>query len=390
VLLGSLAIVVAIVAIPAFQMNWFGAILIVVFGFLFSAVSARITGLVGSSSCPLSGMTIAVLMGTCLLFLAAGWTGEKYWILALTVGAIVCIAISNAGTTAQDLKTGHLVGATPRAQQMGLLVGVVTSAVVVGLTLVLLNDSRSEYKPVQGLIVLPTADVREVRESVSLPGDPAVYREVFIKNVSGVKDGRYLTDPKNGNVAYQRVDAIGQREKFVAPQALLMSTVIKGLLDQKLPWHLIGIGVAIALFMELLGVHALTFAVGVYLPLSSTMPIFIGGLVRHLADKLYKRTPDDAEEKEGTLFSSGLIAGGAIIGVGAALLGLLREAGPAWDMDIGTFTELDAAEANALPKRLAIGPRLLPSVFESPITTLVAFAAMGFLLFRASRDPKRK
>lgn len=386
VVLGSLALVATIVLVPSFHMNVFGAVLILVFGFLFSAVSARITGLVGSSSCPLSGMTIAVLMGTCLLFLAAGWTGKEYWILALTVGAIVCIAISNAGTTAQDLKTGHLVGATPRAQQMGLLVGVVTSAVVVGLTLVLLNDSRSDFEPLAAPAAPSAEHVRVLREDLSVKGQGG-FREVSVKGDGAVPDGRYLLDA-SGAAAMRRVDAIGQKEKFPAPQARLMATVIQGLLDHKLPWHLIGIGVAIALFMELLGIHSLTFAVGVYLPLSSTAPIFVGGAVRALADKLYKRTPDDVEEREGTLFSSGLIAGGALLGVCAALLGLLRELGPAWDMDVGEFDALDPEGLNALPRRIALGPRLWPALFESPLPTLLVFAALGYALLRAARDPK--
>ena len=125
-------------------MNVLGAALIVVFGFLFSVVSARITGLVGSSSCPLSGMTIAVVIGTCLIFLAVGWTGASYSYLALVVGAVVCIAISNAGTTAQDLKTGHLVGSTPRAQQAAILVGVLTSVLAIGWTTWALNASETK------------------------------------------------------------------------------------------------------------------------------------------------------------------------------------------------------------------------------------------------------
>lgn len=402
VLAGSLLLIGLIWWIPIFQMPLFGAILIIVFGFLFSAVSARITGMVGSSSCPLSGMTIAVLMGTCLLFLAVDWKGPDYWVLALSIGAVVCVAISNAGTTAQDLKTGYLVGATPKYQQMGLLIGVVTSALVVGFTVIALNTARSTDQLLEKKFTVDAAVTARAHESHSKwkpsPAEAAsapavdtqkVYKLAWIDRDAAHADrkaGNYLIDPATNEAVFYRRDAIGNG--FEAPQATLMATLIRGLLDQKLAWGLIGIGVAIAIFIELLGLHALTFAVGVYLPLSSTLPIFVGGVVRWFADKIYKREPDAIEETEGTLYSSGLIAGGAIVAVIAAMLGLGVEIGPNYDFDVGYFDALDPNQENSLPRLIAFGPKILPALFASPIPTLIAFAALGYLLFRQARDPK--
>ncbi len=358
VLGGSLAIVVFIAVVPVFRMNLIGAILIVVFGFLFSVVSARITGLVGSSSCPISGMTIAALIGTCLIFLAVGWSGSAYSYVALVVGAVVCIALSNAGTTAQDLKTGHLVGATPRAQQLAILIGVLTSVAAVGWTTYALNASRSKTQP----LVLDGPDGKEYR-----------FVRVAAGDASRLEAGNYLVDDA-GTARFRRTDGIGSKD-FPAPQASLMAVLINGLLDRKLPWDLVLIGVAIALFIELMVGHSLTFAVGVYLPLSTTMPIFIGGLVRKLADRAYKRVPDDPGESEGTLFSSGLIAGGALVGVLAALL----------HFDV---FHLPFDEDLDLPTSIALGPRFWPGLFNSDIVPLVAFALLGWALFRGARERK--
>ncbi|MBI3817294.1 MAG: oligopeptide transporter, OPT family [Planctomycetes bacterium] len=398
VLIGTIVLVGLIWLIPIFHMPVLGAVLIVIFGFLFSAVSARITGMVGSSSCPLSGMTIAVVMGTCLLFLGVDWKGSDYWVLALSIGAIVCVAISNAGTTAQDLKTGFLVGSTPKNQQIGLLVGVVTSAVVVGFTVIILNASRSADQLLEKPFNVDAATLsgaKEVHtnwkpESATAPvraDTTKTYDFVWLSNVEGVrKAGNYLVDPVSHAAVFYRRDAIGNA--FEAPQAALMATLIRGLLDQKLAWGLIGIGVAIAIFIELLGLHALTFAVGVYLPLSSTLPIFVGGVVRWIADRIYKRTPDDIEETEGTLYSSGLIAGGAIVAVIAALLGLGAEFG--YDFQVGCFDKvLDPTEDNALPQLIAFGPKVMPNFFASSIPTMIAFGLLGLLLFWQARAPKK-
>ncbi|HLX11962.1 MAG TPA: oligopeptide transporter, OPT family, partial [Bacteroidota bacterium] len=262
VALGSLALTVFIWLVPTFRMHFLGAVLIVIFGFLFSVVSARITGIVGSSSSPLSGMTIAVLMGTCLIFILVGWTGQSYTYLALVIGAVVCIAISNAGTTAQDLKTGYLVGATPRAQQFGLLVGVVTSASVVGFTMILLNTSMTRETKLDKPFAPPAISLQYAEPITAL--DKQTYLLTKVSGVEGVEPGNYLVDPQTHMAVKRRVDGIGGRE-LAAPQANLMAVLISGLLEQKLPWGLIMIGVCIALFIELMGMHSLTFAVGVYL-----------------------------------------------------------------------------------------------------------------------------
>ena len=258
VLSGSvlLALLLAILPQMPTQGNFVAAILIVIFGFFFVTVSSRITGLIGTSSNPISGMTIATLILTCSIFVAVGWTGDAYAPIAICVGAIVCIAAAQAGGTSQDLKTGYLVGATPIYQQIGLVVGVLTSALVIGGTTLYLND------------------VMKIG-STSLP----------------------------------------------APQATLMSTIIKGLLSQNLPWGLVLVGVFISVTLELCGIRSLSFAVGSYLPIQTTAPIFIGGMVRAYVERKTARH-EESEVGAGTLFSSGLIAGGSLAGIlYAALFG---------------------------------------------------------------------
>jgi putative OPT family oligopeptide transporter len=372
---GSLAIALFIAVVPVFKMNLLGAVLIVVFGFLFSVVSARITGLVGSSSCPLSGMTIAVVIGTCLIFLSVGWSGSAYSFVALIVGSVVCIAISNAGTTAQDLKTGHLVGSTPIAQQAAILAGVLTSVAAIGWTTWLINASGARVTPLPAPVAVSAASVAAADDVAGPDGVPRAFVRVGAGEIAGLEGGNYLVDRASGAAVARRVDGIGT-PSFPAPQANLMAVLISGLLDHKLPWGLILIGVAIAIFIELTTGHSLTFAVGVYLPLSSTMPIFIGGLVRKLADRRYRRVPDDPSESEGTLWSSGLIAGGALVGVAVALLHF-----PVFGLDFD--------DALDLPMRLALGPKLWPGFFGSDLVPMLAFAGLGWLLFRGARDPEK-
>jgi putative OPT family oligopeptide transporter len=371
---GSLAIVAFITVVPLFRMNVLGAVLIVAFGFLFSVVSARITGLVGSSSCPISGMTIAVVIGSCLIFLAVGWTGSSYSYLALVVAAVVCIAISNAGTTAQDLKTGYLVGSTPRSQQAAILAGVLTSVLAIGWTTWALNASETKLTKLAVPAAVPAASIKAAEDAKGPDGKTYAFVKVNAGDVAALETGNYLVDRDAGTAVFRRVDGIGNRN-FPAPQANLMAVLISGLLDQKLPWGLVLIGAAIAVFIELLTGHSLTFAVGVYLPLSTTMPIFIGGLVRKFADRKYGRVPDDASESEGTLLSSGLIAGGALVGVLAAFLHF-----PAFGL--GFDEDLD------LPMKIALGPRFWPAVFGSDVLPLAAFAVLGYLLFRGAKGEK--
>lgn len=256
VIFGSLALALFLVVVPKLPTwgNPLAAVLTVVFGFFFVSVSSRITGLIGNSSNPISGMTIATLILTCTIFVAVGWTGDLYAPMAICVGSVVCIAAAIAGATSQDLKTGFLVGATPSSQQIGLIIGVIVSALVIGFTTLYLND-------VMGI------------GSQSLP----------------------------------------------APQATLMSTIIKGLLSQNLPWGLVLCGVSVSIVLELCGVRSLSFAVGSYLPIATTAPIFVGGLVRWFVER-ETGVANESEISSGTLFSSGLIAGGSIAGILYAIL----------------------------------------------------------------------
>jgi OPT oligopeptide transporter protein len=287
-------------------------------------VSSRVVGMIGSSNNPISGDTITTLMGTCLLFVLVSWTGHAYAAVALSIGAVVCIAAANAGATSQDLKTGFLVGATPRAQQIGLMIGVTVSVLIIGVTLRGMNEAYHTIEPAQAPGYVVPAGAKKA--------DPIDYRGrtypvVYVsdaQDAAGLADGKYLVD-ETGHVAFRYVDGIGGRT-LAAPQARLMSLVIDGILNQKLPWTLVLLGIFIGIVMELCGVHTLPFAVGVYLPLSTTTPVFFGGLMKLVADKLIARRTgagkpsSDDEASEGMLFSSGLIAGGALMGVGVAAL----------------------------------------------------------------------
>jgi putative OPT family oligopeptide transporter len=339
---GSAVLLVGIYALFQFDVNpghvlanLIAALLIVVYGFFFVTVSARVVGLIGSSNNPISGNTITTLMGTCLLFVLIGWTGHAYAAIALSIGAVVCIAAANAGATSQDLKTGFLVGATPRKQQIGLIVGVVAATLVIGGTLRAMNDAYRRIEPVTpraGYVV-----AKDARRDQPTDYRGRRYETVFVEDVeaaSGLPDGKYLIDG-DGKPLFRYVDGIGGRT-LSAPQARLMSLVVDGVLNQKLPWTLVLLGAGIGVTMELCGVEALPFAVGVYLPLSTTTPVFFGGLMKIIADWLVARrrrkqglkeaANSDDEASEGMLFSSGLIAGGALMGVAAAGLILAAQA----------------------------------------------------------------
>jgi putative OPT family oligopeptide transporter len=245
-------------------------ILVIIFGAFFVTVSSRIVGLIGSSNNPISGMTIATLMGTCLIFIAVNWTGHFYEPMALVVGGMICIAAANAGATSQDLKTGYIVGATPRYQQLALFVGAIVSSIAIGATVKILDT--------------PTAEMA----------------------AQGIQH------------------AIGT-DLYPAPQGTLMATLIKGILSFNLDWQFVLVGVFIAITLELCGIKSLSFAVGTYLPLSTTLPIFIGGAIRGLVEWRHKRSgvQVSAEEEDlgrGNLFATGLVAGGALAGVIVAFL----------------------------------------------------------------------
>jgi len=338
---GVCALIIAILFAPGLHMNLAGALLIVVFGFLFVTVSSRLTGEIGSSSNPISGMTVATLLLTCLIFLLASWTGASFYVTALSVGGIVCVAASNGGSTSQDLKTGYLVGATPRAQQIAILIGSAASALVLGPILLGLNDMATVYVPAAqvspGLRVSADAQLHttDKLKGPQANQDQSVYQVWHKTDTIGGPAGKYLVnaagaavwyvDPGINGVYRQRPDGTGVR-KFDAPKATLMSYIIKGILDRKLPWSLVLFGVMISVVLELCGISSLAFAVGVYLPISSSAPIFVGGLVRWLVDwrmrkDLSHHNLDEAElaaeseKSPGVLLASGYIAGGAIAGI---------------------------------------------------------------------------
>ena len=341
VLGGVAALIIAVLAAPSLHMNLLGAILIVVFGFLFVTVSSRLTGEIGSSSNPISGMTVATLILTCLCFLVVGWTGGSYYVTALSVGGIVCVAAANAGATSQDLKTGFLLGATPKYQQAAILIGAAASALVLGPILLGLNNNSTVYVPIAQVapgLRAPANAVLGPEEKLRGPqaaNDTAAYRSWQKTDAVNGPPGKYLVDASttavwlidpgiNGN--YKTRPDGTEVAKFVAPKATLMSYIIKGMLGGKLPWSLVLFGIMISLVLELCGVSSLAFAVGVYLPFSTSTPIFVGGLLRWLVDfrrqhSLAARNLDEAQlavesdRSPGVLLASGYIAGGAIAGI---------------------------------------------------------------------------
>ncbi len=379
--LGCLLLIAIITLTPSLHMNVLGALLILVFGFLFVTVSSRLTGEIGSSSNPISGMTVATLLVTSLVFLLLGWVSPHDRITALSVAAIVCIASSNGGTTAQDLKTGHLVGATPKYQQIGILIGALTSALVIGYTLNLLNDASTVYsKKDLPQVVVPSAQQLAEKQSVQDPSykdDKNSYRVLWIGQTGGegvlekVPAGKYLVDDA-GKFQY-KVDpgingSLKQRDngssvqKYEAPKARLMSLIIDGILSQKLPWGLVLLGAFMALVLELCGISALPFAVGVYLPLSASTPIFAGGALRWIVDFKKRRDgkKESAENEDsgpGVLYASGLIAGGSIAGIGVALLSIYPNFG----------------------ETLGFGARI-PGLAENNVIPVLAFLALMTVL----------
>lgn len=348
VVLGCIGLIVAIWLAPMLNMNLAGALMIVIFGFLFVTVSARLTGEIGSSSNPISGMTVATLLMTCLIFVAFGKTGEGYRLMAVSIAAIVCIACSNGGTVAQCLKTGQIVGATPRYQQIAILIGALTSALVIGVTLLILNDAATVYtKKNLPQTVVNISNITE-KQKVHGPYAETDTKEYSVlqardKEFPGVPKGKYLVD-ESGHIQYYVDPGINGRievqdngdtaDKFNAPKATLMAFIVDGILTQKLPWSLVLLGVAIAITLELSGIPSLPFAVGVYLPLSASTPIFVGGVMRWLSDKWSRRSAAEAEMSPGVLLSSGYIAGGTIAGIVAMLFSLkytgLKSYGPQW------------------------------------------------------------
>ncbi|HEY0080197.1 MAG TPA: oligopeptide transporter, OPT family [Pyrinomonadaceae bacterium] len=472
VLGGIIALVAMIMIAPQLHLqgNILGALMIVAFGFLFVTVSSRLTGEIGSSSNPISGMTVATLLLTCLIFLFLGWTGPTHYVTALSIGAIVCIASSNGGTTSQDLKTGFLVGATPKYQQVAILVGALASALVLGPILLSLNDSstvyltRTMFVPVKentGQLETGVTTSMQAFDETDKPATPGNYR--IFKNeaaaaggattVAGLDAGEYLvndagkvvykversfpaelrfdpsqlggseqlqgpqanadknsyrvvhkTDSQNGpagkylvneqgvpvyfvdpgiNGTHRvRPDGTTVETKYDAPKATLMSYIIKGILNRQLPWGLVLLGVMIAVVLEMAGIPSLAFAVGVYLPLSSSSPIFIGGMVRWLVDRSMRKrlahrnmTEDElvaeGDKSPGVLMASGYIAGGALAAIVIAIL-----AGVPAQALINLNRRIDAWAAG---NPLRTGD-------SSDILSLIPFAVLTVLLYLVGRE----
>jgi putative OPT family oligopeptide transporter len=392
VLFGSLGLVVALMCIPALGLGLslgglLAAVMILLFGFLFVTVSSRLTGEVGSSNNPISGMTIATLLMTCLIFLLLGKTDRLAMLTALSIAAVVCIASSNGGTTSQDLKTGFLVGATPRKQQVAIVVGAVTSALVIGVTMLGLNAAGVHYTT-KGV---PQVQVRvpddAPREHVGRPydaSDSSEYRVVHVTrddNYPDVKPGRYLVDD-GGRLKYKTDIPIAQEsdrmdngeeapKAFAAPQPQLFALITEGILSRKLEWSLVIVGALIALTMELARVSSLPFAVGMYLPLSTTTAIFAGGIVRWLADKVrgVSASEADTETSPGVLLGSGYIAGGTLVGLVIAFFVFL----PKSFNDMLDVSRLLGSEYMA---KDAYGPK---------IVALIAFVVLAAILFAVGR-----
>jgi len=411
VLIGIIALVIAIAfASPLYiggtplTARLAAALLIVLFGFLFVTVSARLTGEIGSSSNPISGMTVATLLLTCLTFVILGWTGSNYYVTALSIGAIVCIAASNGGTTAQDLKTGFLVGSTPRSQQIAILIGALLSALALGPILLKLNSAGSVYVPVAAPAQLSTGGVqagervdvttlsRKEKVEGTLAGGPVDSKEYFVwhrQDPAGGNAEKYLVDDSGTPVYFVDPGINGTIRKlpngmdvpkFDAPKATLMSYIIKGILGGKLPWGLVLLGAMIAITLEMSGIPSLAFAVGVYLPLSTSAPIFIGGMIRFLVDKWIARKHADSDlthdeliaegdKSPGVLMASGYIAGGAIAGIIIAFLaGVPMMAG--FNARIASFGESN-------PFHNGSGADLL---------SLIPFAILVVLLYLTGRE----
>ena len=335
--LGSTLLVAAIAASGLFPSEVgvpgriMGAAMIAVFGFLFVTVSSRLTGEIGSSSNPISGMTVATLLLTCLVFVLLGWVGPEYRVAAVSIAGIVCVAASNGGTTSQDLKTGYLIGATPRSQQWAILVGALTSAVVIGSTLLVLNQASTVVSSKADNLPTVTTDASKLTRTEVGPDGKSYKVWWLTEPITGAEAGKYLVDD-SGQAKYLVDPAINGRlltrddgskvTKYDAPKARLMALIIDGIMQGKLPWGLVILGALIAGLMHMSMVPALAFAVGVYLPISTSLPIFVGGMVRTVIDRARKNSGAESDSSPAVLLSSGYIAGGAIAGIGIALLAL--------------------------------------------------------------------
>src|SRR6201994_2112890 len=327
--------------------NFAASVLVVIFGFLFVTVASRIVGLIGSSPSPVSGMTIAALMATAAIFLVKGWTAPAFGALAITIGGVVCVAASNAGDTSQDLKTGFLIGSTPWKQQLALMIGVVVSTFVIGATLNVMNKGLEKFYDTSRSwdIAAPHEGVKIQQEHFQHarihvihadkgggtgPGQTSDERDAgqyTLLNAVGsheLADGKYLYNPRTQRIEVQWIQGIGS-EKAAAPQGRVIATVIRGIFSRQLPWGLVMLGVFLVIAIELLGIRSLSFAVGAYLSIATTLAIFCGGVVRWMVDRAVaqysgRMAETESEISPGSLYASGLIAAGGIVGLlGVAL-----------------------------------------------------------------------
>jgi putative OPT family oligopeptide transporter len=393
-LVGAGALALLLTVLPQLSVNLLGALLIVVFGFFFVVVSSRITGEIGVSANPISGMTIAALIGTTAIFLLIGWTGVDHRVGAISIAGVIAVAAGNAGATSQDLKTGFLVGATPRRQQIAIVVGAVTSALAIGWTLTLLNNSYTNVVPERHPgVTLAASSTNAADRSITTMGE-RMHRDgrdwdVVRVNLpmQGVAPGKYLVDPQTREIGYLVDPGIGGRireldgrpiTKLDSPKATIMALVTDGILTQKLPWGLVLIGVFITISLELAGLQSLPVAVGVYLPISTSSAMFAGGVVRWLVERRSRsdeRSIAEVESGPGVLFSSGLIAGGALAGI--AIAGIAA----------ALVAQADAAQvpaADYLSHIVGLQHGLGP-IAQGDLPALIVFAGLGAVLYRVAR-----
>jgi len=325
-------------------------------------------------------MSIATLMATCAIFFVAGWTSSNYAVLALMIGGVVCIAAAIAGATSQDLKTGYLVGATPYRQQLGLLIGVSVSTLAIGATLNLMNQGLEKYIPTQIPVNVESLPVGVKVEQNSFTYKGKSYTLINSLGSHEIADGEYLYDSGSHQIEFQWAQGIGS-DKAPAPQARLMASVISGILNQRLPWRLVLMGVALVVAVEILGVRSLAFATGSYLPLGTTAAMFAGGLLRLLVEATTKKK-DESEASPGALYSSGLIAAGGVFGLLGIIINLFQ------DPEIAHRVPGWLVSTLRLPWRpdlFNIGPKFWPTLANSNTLAVIMFVLLSASLFHFAR-----
>lgn len=387
---GSIILALVLAFLPQIGVNLLGAVLIIIFGFFFTTVSSRICGQIGSSANPISGMTIASLLAICVIFLLLGWTAIDDRVRAISIACVIAVAVANGGNTSQDLKTGFLIGATPRRQQIAILIGGIGSALAVGWTLTLLNKSYQYEVPEAHAGFLAPATGRSPDGNVVVTGDQMsrfrigesdsidaqAYPVLRVYAATGtVPPGKYLIDPTTREIRYVVDPGIGGRirqynghtlTRLDSPKATLMALITDGILTRRLPWGLVLIGVFLAIALEIAGIQSLPVAVGVYLPITTLAGMFAGGVIRWLVERRFQsedRSLAEIESGPGVLFSSGLIAGGAIGGI--VIAGVAGKFGSADKLSeiVGLSQALGHFATDNWP-------------------ALVLFVLMGFVLYR--------